>query len=211
MSVELQGNVENVVNEMLQGSIAGNIKLLSGTPTINKLNVSNNGTYEVTEGVDGFNPVVVNVPERVPIIESLNINANGTYEVTEGVDGFNPVVVNVPTPIITSNNDTIKIVISNDHLLFRFDGYQQNNQDWIFNDAFDNPLIAEFLNKFPTHSMDAWGYDANGVKIGYIGFYNNRVRSWNLDNTLAQAGLTWYSIYDFTNSSREQYNEYTPW
>lgn len=273
MAIELQGSLEGVVDEMLEGSVAGNIKLIGGSPTINELNVSINGTYKAPEGVDGYNPVKVNVPDAVldsinintngiytppagvdgyneidvdvkAITQSLNVSSNGTYNVPSGVDGYNPVVVNVPVPnlttlevsengtytppsnaaynnvvvnvqseipIITSNNGTIKIVISNGHLLFRFDGFYQANQDWNFSSAFDNPLIAEFLNKFPTSSMDGYAYDSNGVRIGYIGFYNGGIRSWNADDSLAEAGLTWYSIYDFTNSSREQNNEYTPW
>lgn len=37
------------------------------TPNIESLNVTENGTYEVEEGVDGFNPVVVNVPTGVEV------------------------------------------------------------------------------------------------------------------------------------------------
>lgn len=42
----------------LYGRLSGGGKL----PTIQSLNISENGTYTVPEGVDGFNPVNVNVP-----------------------------------------------------------------------------------------------------------------------------------------------------
>lgn len=69
----------------------------SGSEAIIKsLAISANGTYNAPEGVDGYNPITVAVPERVPVVESKEITKNGTYTPAEGVDGFNSVVVNVP-------------------------------------------------------------------------------------------------------------------
>lgn len=50
-----------------------------------------NGTYEVEEGIDGYNPITVNVP---PNVTSLNITRNGTYTATD-VDGYNEIYVEV--------------------------------------------------------------------------------------------------------------------
>ena len=69
-------------------------------PIIEEKNIIENGTYNVPEGVDGFNPVNVNVPERIPVINALNVIENGAYNVPSGVDGFNPVNVNVPASVI---------------------------------------------------------------------------------------------------------------
>lgn len=69
---------------------------------IQSLSVSENGTYNVPSGVDGFNPVVVMVPP--PVIQALSASENGTYNVPTGVDGYNPVVVNVPGPVIQQLN-----------------------------------------------------------------------------------------------------------
>ena len=88
---------------------------------IQPLSVTENGTYTVPEGVDGFNPVDVNVPDRYDEgykdgskdgydkghadgeaavkakIQSKTITKNGTYYAADdGLDGFNPVIVNVP-------------------------------------------------------------------------------------------------------------------
>ena len=66
-------------------------------PEIIPLLAEDNGVYNVPDGVDGFNPVTVNVPSQEPVINSITITENGTYTVSAGVDGFNPVIVNVPS------------------------------------------------------------------------------------------------------------------
>ena len=73
---------------------------LSYPPVIVSLFVTENGDYEVPEGVDGFNPVSVEVPG--PVIQSLQVLENGVYSVPEGVDGYNPVTVETPVPVIQS-------------------------------------------------------------------------------------------------------------
>ena len=65
-------------------------------PVINELSVTENGEYHVPEGVDGYDPVIVNIPPYVPVISSLSITENGTYVAPEGVDGYSPVAVNIP-------------------------------------------------------------------------------------------------------------------
>jgi len=46
-------------------------------PVINPLNVTANGTYNVDSGVDGFNPVVVKVPDPTPKFRSYNRTEQG--------------------------------------------------------------------------------------------------------------------------------------
>ena len=66
---------------------------------LESLTVTTNGTYEPTEGVDGFSDVTVTVPERIPVTESLSVTENGTYEPNTGVDGYDRVTVAVPPTI----------------------------------------------------------------------------------------------------------------
>ena len=81
-------------------------------PNILELSVTENGTYFVPEGYDGYNPVSVEVP--APVLNSLSVTKNGTYTPPTGVDGFSSVEVNVAsgsaTPFIesqaTANFDT---------------------------------------------------------------------------------------------------------
>ena len=70
---------------------------IGGDPKIEQLTVTANGTF-VPEGIDGFSPVIVNVPTTEviePVIEELTITANGTYTVPEGVHGYNNITVYV--------------------------------------------------------------------------------------------------------------------
>lgn len=64
-------------------------------PNILELSVTENGTYTVPEGYDGYNPVSVSVPIPQPVLNSLSVTENGTYTPPTGVDGFNEVEVNV--------------------------------------------------------------------------------------------------------------------
>lgn len=88
---------------------------------IKSITITQNGRYVVPEGVDGYNPVDVNVPDRYDEgykdgskdgydkghadgeaavkakIQSKTITKNGTYYAADdGLDGFDPVNVNVP-------------------------------------------------------------------------------------------------------------------
>lgn len=66
-----------------------------GGANIQSLTVTKNGKYDAPEGVNGFNPVTVNVPSAA-VIESITITANGTYTAPSGIDGYSPVIVNNP-------------------------------------------------------------------------------------------------------------------
>ena len=80
-----------------------------GSGVIQSLTVTQNGRYDAPAGVDGFNPVLVNVPDRYDEgysdgeesvkakIGEKHITQNGTYyAVSDGLEGFDPVVVNNP-------------------------------------------------------------------------------------------------------------------
>lgn len=67
----------------------------SPEPTITPLIVNENGNYFVPSGIDGFNPVTVDVPTYTPVIEPITITENGVYTLPSGVDGYGPITVNV--------------------------------------------------------------------------------------------------------------------
>ena len=79
-------------------------------PNILELSVTENGTYVVPEGYDGYNPVSVAVPIPQPVLDDLSVTENGTYTPPTGVDGFSSVEVNVVsgsgTPFIESQATT---------------------------------------------------------------------------------------------------------
>ena len=74
---------------------AAMIMMSGGSKVIKPLSVTQNGSYEAPEVVDGYNPVNVNVPSEA-VTEGLAVTANGTYTPSAGIDGFNPVSVSVP-------------------------------------------------------------------------------------------------------------------
>jgi hypothetical protein len=74
--------------------------LPGGNPVVEETTITENGTYEPNEGVDGFSKVIVEVPipEDIPaVVEAITITENGTYTAPVGVDGYSPITVDVPT------------------------------------------------------------------------------------------------------------------
>lgn len=59
---------------------------------LERLTVTENGTYEPDTGIDGYDRVTVAVPPTIPEIESLTVTEDGVY--TSSGDGYNPVTVN---------------------------------------------------------------------------------------------------------------------
>lgn len=67
------------------GNMPAEIRSIVGgsDPVIEALEVSANGTYNVYDGVDGFGPVVVNVPQDgAPPAEAFNITGDAVYRFT---------------------------------------------------------------------------------------------------------------------------------
>lgn len=76
-------------------------------PIIESLEVTENGTYTAPDGVDGYSPVIVNVPIPNGYIKpsgAINITENGTYDVTEKASA----VVSIPEREIALQDKTIE-------------------------------------------------------------------------------------------------------
>ena len=77
---------------------------------IEPLNVTENGTYEAPEGVDGFAPVTVAVPAPEIRLQEKTVTENGEVTADSGFDGLGKVTVEVAgsggglleTPIVAS-------------------------------------------------------------------------------------------------------------
>lgn len=82
----------------MEGSVKYNGSMLKGSielktgGEIEPITITENGVITAPEGIDGYNPITVNVQ---PNLITLNASDNGTYIPGEGVDGYNEVVVNV--------------------------------------------------------------------------------------------------------------------
>ena len=102
VQLEIDDNDNVVINEGIEVDENDVVHIYSLDPepilpVIQELSVSENGTYVVPENVDGYNPVIVNVPDIPAVIQALNVSENGTYQVPQGVDGYGPVIVDVPS------------------------------------------------------------------------------------------------------------------
>lgn len=109
--VEIDDSIAGVivVNDEIMITSGDSVSIIgiSRPPVINSLLVTENGTYTVETGVDGFSPVVVQVPG--PVLGTLNVTQNGTYTPSTEQDGFSEVVVDVPDPpppVLVSLNAT---------------------------------------------------------------------------------------------------------
>lgn len=249
-SINLGGSLQGTIDNMLTGSVAGNIAFSGGTPAvIQEKNITENGTYNAPSGVDGFNPVVVNVPTPQPVIQSKNITENGTYSAPSGVDGFSPInvnvqpnlidkvitgngtytppsgydgfsevtvdvpirseqpititengVFNVPSnkvynpitvnvtnavPIISSNVGKFKLGIAeidnNNELVLTFTDATINAVENM--DIFTNQRLSEGIDTSTLKLCKAYSSSDQTTQIGWVGFYQNSIRAWNIDQT----------------------------
>ena len=64
-------------------------------PVIEALTVTENGVYTAPDGVDGYSPVTVNVPETEPVLQEKTATENGEITPDSGYDGLSKVTVNV--------------------------------------------------------------------------------------------------------------------
>lgn len=80
-------------------------------PVIISGNFTENGIHNAPEGVDGYNPCTVNVPQTT--VTSLSVTENGTYNAPEGT-AYNPVTVNVEAP-------TSEVVVEYDYTEAEYD------------------------------------------------------------------------------------------
>lgn len=81
--------------------------LVKGITPAGSINITQNGTYDVTEKASA----VVNVSGSAPTLITKSITANGTYNASsDNADGYSQVTVNVPAP--TPSYDTPSISVS---------------------------------------------------------------------------------------------------
>lgn len=72
---------------------------LDRPPVVNPISISQNGEYSAPDGVDGYNPVQVNVESPQPKLIPLRATENRTYSPPDfDADGFSSVTVEVNPP-----------------------------------------------------------------------------------------------------------------
>ncbi len=85
-------------------------------PVVQSLNVTANGTYNAPSGVDGYDPVTVNV---LSTLVEKTITQNGTYDpADDNADGYSSVTVNVAECVVLSGTSAPSANIGNDEDLY---------------------------------------------------------------------------------------------
>lgn len=121
----------------------------SKPPVLEELQITENGTYTPSTGVDGFNPVNVNVPIPTFTTEELSVTANGTY--TPSTDGYSKVEVNVPTPEPNLQTKSIEVVENGTQTISADNGY----------DGLSNVEVSTNV-PIPTFTTEELSVTANG-------------------------------------------------
>lgn len=86
------GEMAAAISEISVGSAA----------VVEELNITSNGTYTVPEGVDGYSPVVVNVPQGgAPSAEALKVSGNCSSRFA--YNGWNKLIEDYGNQITTEN------------------------------------------------------------------------------------------------------------
>lgn len=89
----------------------GTLNAAEAAPVVQALTISENGTYTVPEGVDGYSPITVEVPVPEGYLKpsgTKTITANGSYDVSE----FEKATVNISTtevPVVDQATPTIEV------------------------------------------------------------------------------------------------------
>lgn len=78
----------------------------SSSPVINPITITENGHYEAPEGIDGYNPIIVNVPDRYD--EGYNDAKDLNQKIIEQLNGDLP-------PVTDENGNTIENAIVSDN------------------------------------------------------------------------------------------------
>lgn len=230
-----------------------------GGGVIKSITITENGTYNAANyGCNGFNPALVNVPDRYDEgyqkgytdgekdgeaavkdkIQSKTITENGTYSAADdGLDGFDPVIVNVSDPRIDDITkyiedfpgdvaDTIGTItgtypgcseVGENHSYYYTAMYTKFSEDTKFggaNDAYivdikiyqDGKLFQTITTRIPARSSQDAQYsagmdnfaknfyweksdDGNSIRLNYHYFSLGSWSSYNLFRNTA-----WYNL-----------------
>lgn len=109
------------LNNVIEGETIGSVIRLGQNTVIQPLDVAENGTYEVPEGVEGFNPVRVDIPEYEGAYTVEPSTEEQTLE-TAGKVMMQDVVINkAPSSIVLYSSKEVETYASYD----TFDDFQQ--------------------------------------------------------------------------------------
>lgn len=143
------------------------IRSITTAGEIQELNITSNGTYNAPDGVDGYNPVTVDVQ---PNLETLNVTANGNYAPTE-TDGYSSVSVNVQPSLTTLSVTENGTYTASDSGV---DGYSSV--------TVNVPIIGELPEELIHYTGDCSFKFAYGAWNWVIEKYNSLITFDNVEN-----------------------------
>lgn len=172
------------LSEMIQEFLEGSIKSIGGKqPVIQSKSITENGTYNAPSGVDGFNPVVVNVPSQEPNIQERVFASNGTFEPPEGVDGYAPVIIDVPMKEEITLNATMN-------------GTYTPSEGRVYNNVIVNVPVNCNMYSSNDDKLRLYENVFNGISVlSFNGLYINQTMAFNdVDNEHIKSVLNALSI-----------------
>ena len=164
----------------------------SKPPVLEELNVTDNGTYSPSDGVDGFNPVEVNVQPNLQT-KAIEITANGTstIEADSNYDGLESVniEVNVPIPEFTTEE---LVATANGTYTPSTDGYSKVRVD-----------VSEPVSKYVVPNGMKFGYSTNlNIEDFDIRNVTDMSSMFNSCSSLTSLDLSGWNVSNVTNMGR---------
>ena len=186
---------------------------------VKPITITENGTYNVSdaekaEGYVGFEPVMVDVPDRYQdgydkghddgvksvVISPLTVTANGTYSAADySCNGFDPVNVNVPDRYQEGYED------GQEHGKYTFpDGTSYSDVvNIVGGDAITDETLGVQVRTTETYGEDMYYtqtivYDLSGNPLSTLrswGFANSFLPTWGMPK------VTYFSVTDSTTGA----------
>ena len=141
----------------LHGTISKTAEVIGSN--VQPLTVRNNGTYEASNGVDGFNPVYVNTPEPKEEQEKVvDITENGTTEV---LPDENKVLSKVTVNVEVAGGEYIEYPLpQDDYVYYRYPPCNEERYIYLGVNGGVNPSTIEY------GTLNANGYTKVGTMDG---------------------------------------------
>lgn len=160
-----EAGVYNAADDEVDGYSQVTVTASGREPVLSSATFSENGSYSIPVGYDGFGDVVVNVAP--PAVSSKTITANGTYSASsDGVYGYGEVVVNVPQSaslgnVVFTSNGVYQASTSG------FDGFGQVTVSVDTETQGEIRVFADGVYQATDYGIAGWSLITVSVSAGY--------------------------------------------